>query len=472
MSGRLFVAVVLLGLTGSSVRGQTPGFFSRATIPTRTALARVGLERHWSGIVPLGHGNERVLLISVAGNMVFAQTNMANFHAFDGESGRYLWGVTLGRPTASARPVSVNSDRVFVTNSKTLTALDRGTGRLIWEKQLEALPTSATAADEELVTVGLKTGKLVAYNIRDHSKDRPPGPRAGTFAWAWKTDGPLTSRPIPTERVVAFASQDKRVYVAIHETPPRLLYRYLTAGSISADMGTYGTRTLIVPSEDNNLYAIDLFLAETRWVFSSGAPILQPPLVAGTDVFVLNRNGRLTALDINTGEPRWDLTTGEGQLQALSRHRIYLRFREGDMMIVERGSGQVLADARTTIERGGLNLREYTIAPSNPIDDRLYFATTSGSLLCLREIGQVKPYLLRDPKATKFGFVPKEGEPPPSDIPQAIAPAETPTATPAETKPAGEAKPKDEAKPGDEEKPKDEQKPADDEKPKDEEKPK
>jgi outer membrane protein assembly factor BamB len=457
MSRRLVLAIVVLGLAATSARAQATRSFTRSIVPSRTSLARLGLERQWSGIVPLGHGSERLLLISQAGGFLFAQTSLSNFHCYDAETGRHLWGLTLSRPmhgaqgvalpqpTSDARPAAVNSDRVFVTNSTTLYTLDKSTGRIIWTKDLEELPASATAADEELVLVGLRTGKLVATTVRDHSKDRPPGLSAGTFAWAWKTNAPLTGRPIPSKHVVAFASQDKRVYVAIHEPPPRLLWRYLTAGPVSASMGTHGTRTLLVPSEDNNLYAVDLFLAETKWVFASGAPIVQEPLATGPDCFVINKAGRLTALDIENGEVHWDLMTPHGRLQAISAKRVYLRSYDGDLMIVDRASGQLLADARTTHDRGGLNLRDYTIGLPNYVNDRLYYATASGALLCLREAGQTTPFALHDPKEPKFGEVPVAGAAPVATTPEP------------EPKPdAGDDEPKKDA--GDEDKPKDEPK--------------
>jgi outer membrane protein assembly factor BamB len=415
----IFTTIALCGLTAMGARAQSP--FPSHLVPSRTALARVGLERNWSAAVPLGHVHERVLIISLADGMLFAQTNMGNFHAYEAETGRYLWGAHLGRPTSDARAVGVNSDRVFTTNSNELLAFDRGTGQILWKRGLESiqtsavtrpegnnLPTSPVAADEDYVMVGLADGKLIAFTAHDKSKNKVPGPREGQFAWTFKSDAPITGRPIATERVVAFASQDKRVYVAILDQPPTMLYRYLTGGPINASMGTHGTRTLLVPSGDNNLYAIDLFTAETRWVYASGAPIKQEPLVTGDDIYMINTAGGLSALDANTGSPRWVLVTSHGRFHALSRTRVYLTTFDRDLLIVDRANGRVLADARMTHERAGLSLRDYTLTPLNRGTDRIYLATTSGMLLCLREVGQLAPLHMRDPNGPRFGQPPKE----------------------------------------------------------------
>ena len=432
MLRRLTIATLLFGMFAVSARAQVP--FNRTTMPTRSALGRVGMERHWYGVVPLGGVTERVIRLSLAGDMVFAQTNRANFHAFDSETGRYLWGVNLGLPTNVARAASVNSDMVFTTNSKKLYAIDRKTGRFHWEKTLEDLPAGPTAADDEYVMVGLATGKLVAYTTRDHTKDNPPGLSAATFAWAWKTNGKLTGRPIPADRVVAFGSGDGKVYVSLIDKST-LLYRFLTGGPIIGSMGTYGTRTLFVPSGDNNMYSIDLFTGDSHWTYPSGAPIEQEPLVAGKDLYFINALGVMTALDADHGTLKWEVSTSNGRLLSLSPTKVYLETFDRDLMVVDRSSGRVTSSPRDTFERSGLNLREFTLTPTNRLNDRLYFATPSGMIFCAREIGAIKPNFVRDPNAPKFGKIDPDGEP--------ATPPAVPSATEDEPAATDDAMPED-----------------------------
>lgn len=450
MSRRLPLALILIGLAGVAAPAQEP--FHRSMIPTRSALGRLGMESQWMAVVPLGSVQERVLLINRDDDILFAQTNRSNLHVFNANTGQYLWGASLGRrATRSARPASANSDMVFATSSDTLYALHKPSGHEIWTRTLgfsmgsqvnairEQLPSTATACDEELAMVGLRTGKLVAYTVRDHSQDNPRGFSAGTQAWAWQTEGVMTGRPIPAGKLVAFASADHRVYVAFQEERT-LLYRFLTGGPITASMGTYGTRTLIVPSEDNNLYAIDLFDGETKWIFPSGAPIDQEPLVAGKDVLVINRQGLLSNVDAESGQARWTGPTGGADLLAVSGSRVYLRNSEsGDLVLFDRASGRLLADARATRERAGLDLRAYTLAPTNDVDDRLYMATPSGLVVCLREANSRRPMPLRDPSEPAFGS-------PPLDEP--VTPPDSPVADPMDD--AGLMGPGDEDQPGQE----------------------
>src|SRR4051812_43900402 len=111
MARRIALAWVVAIVAAPAARAQGP--ISRDLVPTRSATARVGLERHWLALVPVV-GSERVLSISLAENLFFAQTNLANFYAYDAESGRLLWTAHLGpthlvRRSGMAQPASLNS---------------------------------------------------------------------------------------------------------------------------------------------------------------------------------------------------------------------------------------------------------------------------------------------------------------------------------------------------------------------------
>jgi outer membrane protein assembly factor BamB len=428
MSRRLIFACLVLTFLGPAAKGQVP--VSRDLLPTRTALARLGLERHWMAVVPLV-GTERLLGISISSGLLFAQTTQGNFHVYDAESGRHYWSAALGPDIRAARPASANSTTVFVTNSNYLYALDRQTGRQVWQVNLGIQPSSSTSCDEEIVMVGLSSGLLRAFTIHE-SKDKDPTTHralpGGSFAFNWQTNGPMTSRPLPAGRLVAFAGHDGRAYVAMMK-PPTMLYRIATGGEIPAPISSHGTRTLLVPSADMNVYAVDLFTAKMLWVLPTGAPVLQEPLVADNDIYIVNAAGILSSVDVVSGQVRWSTSTQGGRLISVSGTRVYLESHDDDLFIIDRGTGRMVASPADTFVRAGLNLRSYTLGPTNRLDDRLCFATSSGLIICLREIGQPQPRLLRDPKEKPFGHIPPEGidtnpHPAPEAAPAEGAPAE------------------------------------------------
>src|SRR5262249_10235998 len=153
---------------------------------------------------------------------------------------------------------------------------------------------------------------------------------------------------------------------------------WTSGGPISAPLNALGVRTLLVPSQDKSLYAIDLWTGETKWNFPTGAPILQEPLVAREDIYVVNSEGMLSAVNAQSGESEWTISTLGGPLLGVTPKRLYLESVDGDLFIVDRTNGAMLFDPRATHERAGLNLREFQFGPTNRANDRIYIANKTG----------------------------------------------------------------------------------------------
>jgi outer membrane protein assembly factor BamB len=427
MTRRIALACLGLTLAAGAVRAQVP--LSKDLLPSQRALARLGLERHWYNIIPLSNRGERVLELSISYDLVFVQTNQANFHVFDGETGRRLWSTNLGRFSVDAKPSSSNATTVFVTNSNTLYALDRSDGRVKWSAVMEHLPASSTSCDEDHVYVGLRAGKLLAYDAK-----------TGAAVWNFQARDDISSRPEPAGRVVAFASLDGKVYISRADIS-RPLLRWTASGPISAPLNAIGVRTLLVPSQDKSLYAIDLWTGEMKWNLPTGAPILQEPLVAGTDIYVVNSEGMLSAVNAESGVSEWTISTLGGPLLGVTPKRLYLESIDGDLFVVDRLTGAMIFDPRATHERAGLSFREFQFGPTNRTNDRIYIADKTGMLVCIREAGSVKPFQLRDPNEKPFGYVPPEGYDDAPKIPAAPQPAGA-TGEPGAAAPGGDATPK------------------------------
>ena len=414
MPRRLVLACLGLLLMAGAAEAQVG--FGTNTIPSRRSLARVNLDRQWNGVVPLD-GAEKLTEISVDSGMFFAQTNFANFYAFDAETGRYLWTAHLGRVTSKAEPASVNSFGVYVTNSNQVFALDRGTGRQMWVRRLQDNSSSATNADNLVVTVGLDSGKLTTFDAK-----------TGEEKWNIQANARISARPLVAGRVIAFGSEDQKLYVSRAENP-KLLWRFAAGGPILAPLGSHGLRTLLLASTDKNVYAIDLFTGHSKWTFPTGAAIKQEPLVVDNDIYVVNEEGYLSEIDAETGQSRWTISTLGGRLLSVSGTRVYLESHDDDLFVVDRITGKIIFDPLTTLQRSGINLRSYTLGPTNRLDDRLYFGTPTGLLLCLREINQLTPRMTRDPSLKPFGYIPPEGYPD-ATAPGTPMPAPAPTEAP------------------------------------------
>jgi outer membrane protein assembly factor BamB len=395
-------------MAGGSAHAQMP--FPRDLVPKRSALERLGLERQWFGVIPLVE-TERLMKITLAGDLMFAQTDYAIVHAFDAESGRLLWSAQLGERTGFARGVTANSYAVYLTNANYLHALDKKTGRKIWQHNLGSIPTSTPACNDELLMLGMTTGKLSTFRLKQIDSNGNQSILVKPVeAWTWHTGGPILTRPLPAGQFAIYGSTDGITSVA-ETTDGNPLYRITSGGPVGEGFGTLDTRLLLIPSGDNNLYGVDLLTAKVLWSFPSGAPIAQEPMVAGQDVYTINTAGNMTMIDPKTGEARWTRPTQGGRLAAVSDTKLYLRSYNLDLFVMDRQTGRTILDPGESHIGAGLNLRDYDLDIVNRFNDRIYFATTSGMIICLRETGHPQPRPLKDPKARAFGYVPPEGLP-------------------------------------------------------------
>jgi outer membrane protein assembly factor BamB len=357
MLRRLLPVCALLSMIACpSARAQMP--FPTNLMPGRASLERLGLERQFFVVVPLVE-TERLLKISRTESLLFAQTSYAKLHTFDAETGRRLWSAELGERSGFARGVASNSWAVFVTNANMLFALDRGTGRTLWKTNLGTIPTSTPACDESHIYVGMSDGILLGFQLKKTDSRGNESIRDVPYPlWSWHAGTAISTRPLPTEKVMAFGGGDGKLYVVM-TNEPTVVFRVATGGPIGEGLGGYGTRTLLIPSSDYVLYAFDIITADALWAFPSGAPIAQEPMVADQDVFVINTAGSLSNVDPTDGRPRWTIPTQGGRLVSVGEKKIYLRSYNLDLFVVDRATGRMVIDPSETHLRAGLNLRDF-----------------------------------------------------------------------------------------------------------------
>ena len=87
---------------------------------------------------------------------------------------------------------------------------------------------------------------------------------------------------------------------------PELTWRFETEGSVD-DAPVLAGDLLLAHSEDGYLYALDAASGEPRWQVATGnAPFAQAAFTAGEGmVYVASTKGELLAVDLTTGETRW-----------------------------------------------------------------------------------------------------------------------------------------------------------------------
>jgi outer membrane protein assembly factor BamB len=88
-----------------------------------------------------------------------------------------------------------------------------------------------------------------------------------------------------------------------------LQWRFLTEGDVISSPTVLG-ETVYVGSGDGRLYALDRNTGARKWAFDAGNPIPSSPAIGGGAVYFGTRDGHFFGVDARTGKQRWTLATG------------------------------------------------------------------------------------------------------------------------------------------------------------------
>lgn len=203
-------------------------------------------------------------------------------------------------------------------------------------------------------------------------------------------------------------------------------YFALNDGSlISVDLSFGGT---------NNMGALKLI-----WRANIGGPMNRKPIITPSSVFVGGTNSGIGQVNRNLGELSYRTASEDDFLLAVNDDSIYTRNRNGTVRVYDLKSP---TDPIThmAVPVGAIDLSSFAVPVTNTVTDRVFIASDSGLLVCLRDSAPkyavAKPTLPVKPVPVKTE-TDAAGEKPAGDKPAADAPP----AKPVDSKPMEDKKP-------------------------------
>ena len=88
-----------------------------------------------------------------------------------------------------------------------------------------------------------------------------------------------------------------------------LAWKFKTDGMVNSSPAV-ADGVVYVGSWDGRLYALDAETGQEKWRFKTDGQVYSSPAVAGGMVYIGSLDGRLYALDAETGQEKWSFKTG------------------------------------------------------------------------------------------------------------------------------------------------------------------
>lgn len=265
----------------------------------------ISVEEGWS--LRLGKGADEQflkLIPKVVGDRVYTAERRGRVGVFDAASGKQIWQQDLDVPISGGPGVGDGLVLVGTTDGEVL-ALDEASGELLWRAPASSEVLAAPEAADGVVIVHSGDGKVSGLD-------------AATGKRAWIYD----------------------------RTTPTLTLRGTSSPKLVKDL-------VIVGFDSGRLVALELKSGKLVWeaavAVASGRSDLErmvdidaEPLVAGGTIYVATFQGRVAAIELDSGRLLWtrDLSSYAG-LDADERN-LYLTDAEGMVWALDRDSGAAL----------------------------------------------------------------------------------------------------------------------------------
>lgn len=255
----------------------------------------------WTADIGSATARHLTLVPALVGDRLYAADAGGNVSAYAADSGRRLWRTDVGVPVSGATGAGDNLVLV-ATRKGAVIAIDQTTGRQVWRAAVSSEVLAPPAASRGVVVVQTIDGKLIGLSAADgkrvwlYDRVEPPLSVRGTSAPVIAGDLVLTG--FASGRLVALQLRDGRLIWELAVSQPR------------------------GRNEIERLVDVDA-----------------PPLVRGDMLYAASYHGKLTAVDMRSGNITWsrDVSTHTGL--AADAGYVFLTDEAGHVLAFDQRTG-------------------------------------------------------------------------------------------------------------------------------------
>jgi outer membrane protein assembly factor BamB len=255
---------------------------------------------------------------------------------------RTAWSASIGSAGEFVFSPAVAGNSVFAASADgTIARFDGASGRAVWRINTDTRLTAGVGSDGTTVAVASEKGVLLAFDAE------------GKLRWKAQASSEILSAPAVGQGIVVVRSVDNRIvaydaetgsrrWVVQRSSPPLTLR---TAPGIAIS----GT-TAYVALPGGRLLALALSNGGPRWEVAVGDPkgtteleriadLSGTPFVAGRDVCAVAYQGRVACFDATTGAARWAKELSSDVGAAVDDRSVYAVDERGGITAFARDTG-------------------------------------------------------------------------------------------------------------------------------------
>ena len=233
-------------------------------------------------------------------------TTETNVIALDKDTGAVIWNTTLPESQNWPEIYKIDSRHMVVGNS----CFDTETGQVLWSSS-EFYSSSAPlfvincySAEEKLFFIKAESS-IQAWDFSDPSN--PP-----ILTWeTYVSGGGSVGSGIQYGDGKVFPGSFESHQMALDAKTGEVLWDTETTGAMLFSGAYYEDRFIRGGTHDNRVYCFNASTGDILWTFDAnteGGYFCVGPAVAYERVYMLNKDGNLYSLDINTGDAIWNYT--------------------------------------------------------------------------------------------------------------------------------------------------------------------
>jgi outer membrane protein assembly factor BamB len=270
----------------------------------------------------------------VNGPVVYAADHSGKIIALDRHSGKKIWTVSTGEKF-TAGPTLVNGSLLLATSDAKIISYAADSGTQMWEAKVTSEVLAPPSGSQGMVLVHAIDGSISALDAKN-----------GEVRWRVDQSAPSLTLRFSSTPIIA---GDK---VLVGSAAGKLLALNIQSGLIEWE------RNITQPRGRSELQRM--------------VDITADPLVKGDVAYVVTYQGKLAAVNVNSGNLLWERDVSSYQNMAIDNHHLYITDNTHTLWAIDRQNGSTLWKQAALGER-------YITGPA-VVDNKVVVADRGGYL--------------------------------------------------------------------------------------------